>query len=214
VATTLSLDPYCDTPGNGILREGVAMDSTTEPVASWLVVPLPITHPDAARLVEEVQQEYVARYGGRDETPLDPTYFEPPSGAFFVGYLDGVPVATGAWRRRGDVVVDGSSATAEIKRMYVAPPARGRGLARAMLAHLERTAREHGAEAMILETGLAQPEAMALYESSGYTPIPGFGFYKDAPLARCFARRLDQAHPGVSTLPLEDSDPTGSSVGP
>jgi hypothetical protein len=43
---------------------------------------------------------------------------------------------------------------------------------------------------MVLETGLAQPEAIALYVSSGYTPIPGFGFYKDAPLARCFARRL------------------------
>jgi GNAT superfamily N-acetyltransferase len=166
------------------------MDSTVEPVAAWLVVALPITHPDAARLVEEVQQEYVVRYGSRDETPLDPTYFDPPRGAFFVGYLDDASVATGAWRLRSDVVVDGSDATAEIKRMYVAPAARSRGLARAMLAHLETTARAAGAEVMILETGLAQPEAMALYESSGYTPIPGFGFYKDAPLARCFARRL------------------------
>jgi len=166
------------------------MDSTTEAAGTWQVVPVPITHPDAARLVEEVQEEYVVRYGGPDETPLDPAYFEPPSGAFFVGYLDDVPVATGAWRRRSDVVVDGSSNTAEIKRMYVALGARGRGLARAMLAHLERTAAEQGAEVMILETGLAQPEAIALYESSGYTPIAGFGFYKDAPLARCFARRL------------------------
>jgi GNAT superfamily N-acetyltransferase len=166
------------------------MDSTVEPVAAWLVVALPITHPDAARLVEEVQQEYVVRYGSRDETPLDPTFFDPPRGAFFVGYLDDAPVATGARRLRSDVVVDGSDATAEMKRMYVAPAARSRGLARAMLAHLETTARAAGAEVMILETGLAQPEAMALYESSGYTPIPGFGFYKDAPLARCFARRL------------------------
>ena len=61
-----------------------------------------------------------------------------------------------------------------------------------MLAHLESTARDAGAEVMVLETGLAQPEAIALYESSGYTPIPGFGFYKDAPLSRCFARRLDR----------------------
>ena len=43
---------------------------------------------------------------------------------------------------------------------------------------------------MILETGLRQPEAIALYESSGYTPIPSFGYYKDAPLNRCYARRL------------------------
>lgn len=166
------------------------MDSAPEAATSWLVVPRPITHPDAARLVEEVQQEYVVRYGGRDETPLRPGYFAPPQGAFFVGYLDGRPVATGAWRRRRDVVVDGRDDTAEIKRMYVSADARGRGLARAMLTHLEETARAAGAEAMVLETGIAQPEAIALYESSGYTPIPGFGFYKDFPTSRCFARVL------------------------
>lgn len=153
---------------------------------------MPITHPDAAPLVEEVQGEYVARYGGRDETPIDPTYFEDPDGAFFVGYLEGHPVATGAWRRRSDLVVDGSSRTAEIKRMYVVPDARGRGLARAMLAHLENTASAAGAEVMVLETGMRQPEAIALYESSGYLQIAKFGYYKDAPLSRCLARRLRQ----------------------
>jgi GNAT superfamily N-acetyltransferase len=159
-------------------------------LSGWRIERLPITHPDAALLVEEVQGEYVARYGGRDETPIDPTYFEEPNGAFFVGYLDGRPVATGAWRRRTDVLVDGSSLTAEVKRMYVVPRARGLSLARAMLAHLEDTARESGAEVMVLETGLRQPEAIALYESSGYQPIAGFGYYKDAPLSRCLARSL------------------------
>ena len=168
------------------------MDGTVRAPAHWRISRVPITHPDAVPLVEAVQQEYVARYGGRDETPLEPAYFDAPQGAFFVGYLDDRPVATGAWRRRHDVVVGGSSETAEVKRMYVAPDARGQGLARAMLAHLETTAREAGAEAMVLETGLAQPEAIALYESSGYMPIPGFGFYKDAPLSRCFARRLER----------------------
>jgi GNAT superfamily N-acetyltransferase len=166
------------------------MDDTVRAPAHWRIDRVAITHPDAAPLVEAVQQEYVARYGGRDETPLEPAYFDPPQGAFFVGYLDDRPVATGAWRRRHDVIVGGSHETAEVKRMYVAPEARGRGLARAMLAHLESTAREAGAEVMVLETGLAQPEAIALYESSGYTLIPGFGFYRDAPLSRCFARRL------------------------
>jgi ribosomal protein S18 acetylase RimI-like enzyme len=160
---------------------------TTSP---WRIVPLPITHPDAAALVEEVQQEYVVRYGGRDDTPLEPAYFSAPEGAFFVGYLAGEPVATGGWRRRADVAVTGSRHATEIKRMYVAPAARCRGLARAMLAHLERTAHEAGADVMVLETGLAQPEAIALYESAGYRPIPGFGFYRDAPLNRCFARPL------------------------
>lgn len=151
---------------------------------------LPITHPDAALLVEEVQAEYVRRYGGRDETPMDPGFFEEPMGSFFVGYLHDKPAVTGAWRRRTDVLVDGTSETAEVKRMYVAPAARRAGLARAMLAHLEDTARASGARVMLLETGMRQPEAITLYESAGYTRVPGFGFYKDAPLSRCFARSL------------------------
>ena len=151
---------------------------------------VPITHPDAALLVDEVQAEYVRRYGGPDETPIEPTYFDEPMGAFFVGYLDDVPVVTGAWRRRADVEVDGAWQTAEVKRMYVAFPARRIGLARAMLVHLEETARAAGAEVMVLETGMRQPEAITLYEFAGYTQIPGFGFYKDAHLSRCFARSL------------------------
>jgi GNAT superfamily N-acetyltransferase len=151
-------------------------------------------HPDAMLLIEEVQAEYVIRYGGPDRTPLDPLMFEPPLGSFYVGYLtaDGSrrPVTTGAWRMHDDVEVFGTRRTAEVKRMYVVPAARARGLARHVLAHLERTAREAGAEAMILETGLAQPEAIALYESSGYTRIPSFGYYKDEPLNRCFAKPL------------------------
>lgn len=146
-------------------------------------------HADAMRLIDEVQAEYVARYGGPDETPLDPLMFEPPDGSFFVAYLDGAAVATGAWRR-STVPAFGTTSTAEIKRMYVVPAARGRGVARRVLAHLEASAHEHGAEAIVLETGLAQPEAMALYESSGYEPIPPFGYYKDAPLSRCYGRRI------------------------
>jgi ribosomal protein S18 acetylase RimI-like enzyme len=172
------------------------MDTAGAEPAPWRIVPLPITHPDAAVLVEDVQQEYVVRYGGRDDTPLEPAYFAPPDGAFFVGYLAGWPVATGGWRRRGDLVVAGSDQAAEVKRMYVAPAARRRGLARAMLAHLEETARQGGADVMVLETGLAQPEAIALYESAGYRPIPGFGFYRDAPLNRCFARPLSRRTAG------------------
>jgi GNAT superfamily N-acetyltransferase len=151
---------------------------------------VPYGHPDALLLVEEVQQEYVRRYGSRDETPLDPAMFEPPGGSFFVGYTEHLPVATGAWRMRTDVEALGSRRTAEGKRMYVVDSARGHGFARAMLAHMERTANEAGAEVMILETGVPQHEGIALYESSGYERIPGFGHYKDFPDNRCFARRL------------------------
>ena len=74
--------------------------------------------------------------------------------------------------------------------MYVVPSAQRRGFARAMLARLEDSAREAGADVVVLETGSRQPEAIALYESAGYVDVPGFGFYKDAPLSRCFARPL------------------------
>jgi GNAT superfamily N-acetyltransferase len=149
----------------------------------------PITHPDAALLVEQVQGEYVARYGSRDDTPIPAGYFEEPDGAFFVGYDGRTPIATGAWRRRSDVEAHGAADTAEIKRMYVVAGRRGEGLARQMLAHLEQTAAAAGIEVVVLETGMRQPEAIALYESSGYTEIPGFGYYREAALSRCFARR-------------------------
>ncbi len=147
-------------------------------------------HPDATRLIDDVQAEYVVRYGGRDESPVDPLMFDPPHGTFLVGYLDAVPVTTGAWRRRTDLEALGTTVLAEIKRMYVVPAARGAGHARAVLAELERTAAEAGIEALVLETGLRQPEAIALYTSSGYTEIPSFGHYRESPLNRCFARRL------------------------
>jgi GNAT superfamily N-acetyltransferase len=155
------------------------------------------TDPVAQALIAELQHEFVVRYGGPDETPLDPTMFDAPSGAFFVGWSleDGVsePVATGAWRRRPDVSALGGTVAAEIKRMYVVPRAQRRGLARIMLAHLEATASNAGADLMVLETGLAQPEAIALYESSGYVPVEGFGYYKDAPSVRYFGKRLATA---------------------
>ncbi|HEY3528226.1 MAG TPA: GNAT family N-acetyltransferase [Nocardioides sp.] len=151
---------------------------------------VPITHPDARVLVDAVQQEYVVRYGGPDHSPLVPDDLAPPSGAFYVGYLDDAPVATGAWRFRDDVERLGSTRPAEVKRMYVAPSARRQALAHLMLAHLEDSARAAGADVMILETGTAQPEAMELYVGAGYEPVEPFGHYRWSPQNRCYARRL------------------------
>jgi GNAT superfamily N-acetyltransferase len=146
-------------------------------------------HPDAVRLVADVQAEYVVRYGTQDDSPVDPLEFEPPHGSFFVGYVGEVPVATGAWRR-STVEAFGTTETCEIKRMYVVAEARGHGHARRMLAHLEESARAAGARALVLETGMKQPEAIALYESSGYLPIPGYGYYRGSPLSRTLGKRL------------------------
>jgi GNAT superfamily N-acetyltransferase len=137
----------------------------------------------AAELVEEVQQEYVARYGGPDRTPIDAAQFAAPYGTFVVATVDGVPIGCAGLRRHDDDVV-------EVKRMFVRAAYRRRGHARALLRALEERARTSGYRRVILETGLAQPEAIALYTSDGYAPIDGFGHYKDAPLSRSFAKDL------------------------
>jgi GNAT superfamily N-acetyltransferase len=146
-------------------------------------------HPDAVALIAEVQQEYVVRYGDQDGTPVDPAEFAPPRGLFLVAYVDGTPAACGGWRAHETDV--------ELKRMYVTPPFRGRGLARAVLAELERTARVAGFRRVILETGSKQPEAIALYESSGYLPVARFGYYADAPEAVHLGKVVDVECPST-----------------
>ena len=145
---------------------------------------VPFDDPDAVRLIDEVQQEYVVRYGDTDRTPVDPAEFTLPDGLFLVGYDGGVPVACGGWRARNDP--DG----AEIKRMFVVKSARGKGFARAVLAELERTAAEAGHARTVLESGRMQPEAIELYRSSGYAEVEKFGIYRDEPLCLCFGKEL------------------------
>ena len=144
---------------------------------------MPYDEPDLQVLVEEVQKEYVRRYGGRDRTPVDPTQFAPPEGAFLLGRRDDRPVACGAFRKHDDGV-------AELKRMYVRADSRRQGIARELLVELETRAREASYVRAVLETGLAQPEALALYDSAGWTPIPGYGHYRSSPANRCFAKDL------------------------
>jgi len=147
------------------------------------VTPVRLDEPDALTLIELVQGEYVLRYGGRDEAPIDVAEFLPPAGLFLVARLDGAAAGCGGWRNLGD-------GRAEIKRMFTAAEHRNRGVARAVLAELERTAAAAGIEELVLETGTVQPEAIALYESSGYQPVDGFGYYAGRPLSRSFGKRV------------------------
>jgi GNAT superfamily N-acetyltransferase len=151
--------------------------------------PTPFDHPDAVRLIAEIQQVYVERYGGEDATEIDPREFDAPGGFFVIGYADGEPVACGGWRVRhageGGPLRDGD---AEVKRMYVAAAYRGRGYARAVLAELERTAAAAGRRRIVLETGTMQPEAIALYASAGFAPMPAFGAYAGSQASRYFAK--------------------------
>ena len=138
-------------------------------------------HRDPQRLTRIVQAYYETIYGGPDTSPVDNAEFTPPVGQFFVGYHGAEPVAMGGWRFCSVALPIAATRPAEIKRMYVVEAARRRGLARKMLAHLEESARQAGADALVLETGYAQPEAVALYRSAGYVDVPRFGHYADAP---------------------------------
>jgi GNAT superfamily N-acetyltransferase len=139
--------------------------------------------PQVQELVEAVQQEYVVRYGGRDAMEVDPGEVLPPRGLLLVAEVDGVPVGCGAWRVH-------APGTVEVKRMYVAPAARRRGVADRVLAALESSARVAGHRRVVLNTGDRQPEALALYARAGYTPVAGYGVYADAPGAVFLGKAL------------------------
>jgi ribosomal protein S18 acetylase RimI-like enzyme len=88
--------------------------------------------------------------------------------------------------------------------MNVRAAARRTGVGRAVLAHLEATAAEAGADVLVLETGTAQPEAIQLYESAGYVRVEPFGFYKGYPSARHFGKRLRPAEAAAAGGPAAD----------
>ncbi len=155
--------------------------TTTE--SALALTPAAYDDPVSAALIEAVQQVYVVRYGGPDATPVDPAEFAPPRGLFLVGRLAGEPIACGGWR----IVAPG---LAELKRMYVASGFRGRGLSRVLLAALEDSARAAGVTRLQLETGHRQPEAIRLYETSGYTRIDNFGVYRHDPGSTCLGKSL------------------------
>ena len=91
-------------------------------------------------------------------------------GTFLVVYREGTPVGCGALR-----LLDAE--TAELKRMYVSPTVRGRGLGRRLVVSLEAEARTLGVRRLVLETGVRQAAALALYRATGFHPIPLYGEY-------------------------------------
>jgi GNAT superfamily N-acetyltransferase len=139
--------------------------------------------PAVQKLVSELMTDLSRRYGGSgDDTPLVPSDFDPPAGAFLVAVAENELVGCAGWRTHGE--------DAELKRMYIAPAARGRGAARLLLAAIEESARARGLRRVILETGDRQPEAISLYQSCGYERIEDFGYYKDEAGVLSFARKL------------------------
>jgi len=128
-------------------------------------------HPDAQYCL----QEYVAELNRRSQRGFDPSVgatalpheVRPPAGEFFVAYLHGEAVGCGAVKHHED-------APAEIKRMWIAPKARGLGLGRRLLERLETCARARGARVAHIETSAVLVEALSLYRSTGWVEVPAF----------------------------------------
>lgn len=142
--------------------------------------------PEVVAFVRALGAEVEARYGEPDLEPdvitVD-TFSDVERGAFYVAWIGDTAVGCGALRRFDET-------TGEVKRMYVEPAVRRAGVARAVLRALEARAAELGYGRLVLETGTAQPEAMALYESEGWSLMPPYGTYADHPTSRCYTKRL------------------------
>ncbi|HEY5978213.1 MAG TPA: GNAT family N-acetyltransferase [Microlunatus sp.] len=149
--------------------------------------PLSYAHPDAQELTERAQAYYVELYGGPDDDPLTADEFADPRGGFVVGYLDDAAVAMGGWTFTASDLGD---RVAKIRRMYVDASVRRRGLARAVLRHLEQEAAGHGATTIILATGQPQVAAIGFYRGHGYTDTAPFGYYAAGDQVVCLAKDL------------------------
>lgn len=145
-----------------------------------------LADPDAIRLITALNTELKAVFPepGATHFSLDAAQVSIGDGAFVIAYLDGAAVGCGAVRK-----ID--PATAELKRMYVDPKARGRGVGKALVAALESEARTLGVTTVVLETGTRLRAAIGLYEAMGYKRIPLFGEYLSSPdTSLCFGTSL------------------------
>jgi len=141
--------------------------------------------PEAAELMSALSAELARRYDYMEDGSggFKPEDALGPGGAFVIGRIGDNPVACGAIRPLEEGV-------AELKRVFVKVDFRGRGYSKAIVNELERQARVRGYKIMRLETGVRQPEAISLYESLGYHPIPSYGEYRDSSLSVCFEKKL------------------------
>jgi putative acetyltransferase len=129
--------------------------------------------PDIVDLVHELETTLAASYPPEQRHGIPIERLFEPHVHFYVARLDGAAVGCGAFALSGD--------HAEVKRMFTKPALRGRGVARALLSHIESDARQAGFAMLQLETGIFQPEAIRLYEAYGFRRCEAFGPYRDMP---------------------------------
>lgn len=132
----------------------------------------------------EARTLYPGLHAPDDPWPVnEPT---PPRGVYLVAFINGKPIGMGAHRPL-------DAATSEVRRLYVCPEVRGKGVAERLLGHLEAHAKCQGFTHFRLETGPRQLAAMRLYEKCGFVRIPAFGPYLNDPVSICFEKDLGTA---------------------
>ena len=140
------------------------------------------SHEDFKKLVLLLDEE-LAQRDGEEHAFYDQFNKIENINNVIVAYAGQQPVAAGAFKKF-------SPGTVEIKRMFVKPDFRGRGIASQILQQLENWAAEFGYSYCILETGKKQPEAIALYKKSGYKVIPNYGQYKNVSNSVCMQKEI------------------------
>ena len=142
------------------------------------------THPDFIALVRRLDAELAERDGAEH--------------SFYARYntIGGIKYAVVAYENERPIgcgaIKEYRPGTMEVKRMYTLPEARGKGIAAQILTELENWAGELSCEKCVLETGKRQPEAIRLYEKSGYRPIPNYGQYVGVENSVCFEKLLNK----------------------
>ena len=150
--------------------------------------------PEATGLMTELSAELSRRYpekARQSHTILDVSDFIIPGSVLVVARVEDRIAGCGAFRPI-------EPETAEIKRMYVAADACRQGIGKAILAGLERLEAQFGYRRLRLETGIRQPEAIALYTNFGFVRIPCFGKYATDPLSVCFEKENRAGQKAIS----------------
>ena len=139
-------------------------------------------HADVVALVEQSHALMQSLYPSKRGHPADLASLKASNMQVFLAREDGVAVGCGA------LILDQD--WAEMKRIFVAPAARGRGIATTVIDRLEREAMHAGRDWMRLEVGILQTEGFALYRKLGYAECGPFGSYVAHPLSRFVEKRL------------------------
>ena len=150
---------------------------------SAIITPERPDTPDASALIAELEAHLEPLYPRKSRHGYSVEKLLAEGVAFFVVREQGETAGCG-----GIQLVD--RAYGELKRMYVRPQFRGKGLAKLLLDHLAEYARGFGIQLLRLETGIHQQAAIGLYERAGFHSIPPFGEYQEDPLSRFYEKRI------------------------